>query len=129
MGTLLIKIQEDSKFAPLVGGLPIGGISGTLKNRFIKTAPQAIGLIKAKTGTLKGTANLAGYVESGDREYAFVILADQLTKTSTAENRARDTVDRLLGKIAYPILPGVVEKPEGQLSVTDQSGNQITATN
>ena len=129
VGTLLIKIQEDSKFAPLIGGLPIGGISGTLKNRFIKTAPQAIGLIKAKTGTLKGTANLAGYVESGDREYAFVILADQLTKTSTAENRARDTVDRLLGKIAYPILPGVVEKPEGQLSVTDQSGNQITATN
>ena len=118
-----------SNFGIEVGGLPIGGISGTLKNRFIKTAPQAIGLIKAKTGTLNGTANLAGYVESGDREYAFVILADQLTKTSTAENRARDTVDRLLGKIAYPILPGVVEKPEGQLSVTDQSGNQITATN
>lgn len=58
-----------------------------------------------------------------------MILADQLTKTSTAENRARDTVDRLLGKIAYPILPGVVEQPEGQLAVTDQSGNQITATN
>ena len=129
VGTLLIKIREDSKFAPLVGGLPIGGISGTLKNRFIKTAPQAIGLIKAKTGTLNGTANLAGYVESGDREYAFVILADQLAKTTSAENRARDTVDRLLGKIAYPILPGVVEQPEGQLAVTDQSGNQITATN
>jgi D-alanyl-D-alanine carboxypeptidase len=105
VGNLLIKIRENSKFAPLIGGLPIGGISGTLRNRFIETAPQAVGLIKAKTGTLNGTANLAGYVESGDREYAFVILADRLIKTSRAENRARDTVDRILGKIAYPVLP------------------------
>jgi hypothetical protein len=127
VGTLLIKIRENSKFAPLIGGLPIGGISGTLKNRFIKTAPQAIGLIKAKTGTLNGTANLAGYVESGDREYAFVILADQLRKTYKAENLARDTVDRLLGRIAFPIFPGIIEEP--QLGITDQAGNQITTTN
>jgi D-alanyl-D-alanine carboxypeptidase len=111
IGTLLIKIHENSKFAPLIGGLPIGGISGTLKNRFIKTAPQAIGLIKAKTGTLNGTANLAGYVESGDREYAFVIIADQLHKTYKAENLARDTVDRLLGKIAAPLFPDILPVP------------------
>ena len=102
---LLVKIRADSKFAPIIGGLPIGGITGTLRNRFVETAPQAIGLIKAKTGTLSGTANLAGYVESGDREYAFVILADQLGRTSRAENRARATVDRILGKIASPLLP------------------------
>ena len=102
---LLVKIRADSKFAPIIGGLPIGGITGTLRNRFVETAPQAIGLIKAKTGTLSGTANLAGYVESGDREYAFVILADQLRRTSRAENRARATVDRILGKIASPLLP------------------------
>lgn len=111
IGTLLIKIHENSKFAPLIGGLPIGGISGTLKNRFIKTAPQAIGLIKAKTGTLNGTANLAGYIESGDREYAFVIIADQLHKTYKAENLARDTVDRLLGKIAAPLFPDILPVP------------------
>jgi len=102
---LLVKIRTDSKFAPIIEGLPIGGITGTLRNRFVETAPQAIGLIKAKTGTLSGTANLAGYVESGDREYAFVILADQLGRTSRAENRARATVDRILGKIASPLLP------------------------
>jgi PBP4 family serine-type D-alanyl-D-alanine carboxypeptidase len=129
VGTLLIKIRENAKFAPLIGGLPIGGISGTLKNRFIKTAPQAVGLIKAKTGSLNGTANLAGYVESGDREYAFVILADQLRKTHTAESLARNTVDRILGRIAFPILPGVIEEAPGQLGVTDQFGNQITTTN
>jgi D-alanyl-D-alanine carboxypeptidase len=108
---LLVKIREDSKFAPIIGGLPIGGITGTLRHRFIDTAPQAIGLIKAKTGTLNGTANLAGYVESGDREYAFVILADRLSKTSRAENRARDTVDRILGKIAAPLFPDILPVP------------------
>lgn len=121
VGALLIKIRENSKFAPLIGGLPIGGISGTLRNRFIETAPQAVGLIKAKTGTLNGTANLAGYVESGDREYAFVILADRLSKTSRAESQARNTVDRLLGKIAFPIFPGIVERPQDQLEVTSNT--------
>ena len=103
---LLVKIRNDSRFAPLIGGLPIAGMTGTLRHRFIDTAPQAIGLIKAKTGTLNGTANLAGYVEAGDREYVFVIIADKLRKSSTAENRARATVDRILGKIASPLLPG-----------------------
>ena len=114
---LLVKIREDSKFAPIIGGLPIGGITGTLRHRFIDTAPQAIGLIKAKTGTLNGTANLAGYVESGDREYAFVILADRLSKTSRAENRARDTVDRILGKIAAPLFPDILPVP-AEIGVT-----------
>lgn len=102
---LLFKIRQDSKFASLIGGLPVGGVTGTLRHRFIETAPQAVGLIKAKTGTLNGTANLAGYVESGDREYAFVIFADRLRKGSVAESRARNTVDRLLGKVAEPLLP------------------------
>jgi D-alanyl-D-alanine carboxypeptidase/D-alanyl-D-alanine-endopeptidase (penicillin-binding protein 4) len=105
---LLVKIRNDSRFAPLIGGLPIAGMTGTLRHRFIETAPQAIGLIKAKTGTLNGTANLAGYVEAGDREYVFVIIADKLRKSSTAENRARATVDRILGKIASPLLPEIL---------------------
>jgi D-alanyl-D-alanine carboxypeptidase/D-alanyl-D-alanine-endopeptidase (penicillin-binding protein 4) len=102
---LLLKIRSDSRFAPLIGGLPIGGVTGTLRNRFIDTAPQAIGLVRAKTGTLNGTANLAGYVEAGDREYVFVVIADQLKRTSRAEKFARATVDRILGKIASPLLP------------------------
>jgi PBP4 family serine-type D-alanyl-D-alanine carboxypeptidase len=105
VGQLLQKIHGDSRFAPLIGGLPIGGVSGTLRNRFIDTAPQAIGLVRAKTGTLNGTANLAGYVEAGDREYTFVIIADHLKKTSRAEKFARATVDRILGKIASPLFP------------------------
>jgi D-alanyl-D-alanine carboxypeptidase len=101
---LLIKIREEGKYAPVVNGLPIGGISGTLQKRFVKTAPNAIGLVKAKTGTLNGTANLAGYVESGQHEYAFVVIADKLPRTYSAGERARAIVDRILGKIAAPFI-------------------------
>jgi D-alanyl-D-alanine carboxypeptidase len=111
VGQLLLKIRNDSRFAPLIGGLPISGVTGTLRNRFIDTAPQAIGLVRAKTGTLNGTANLAGYVEAGDREYIFVIIADQLKRTSRAEKFARATVDRILGKIAAPLLPVFPTQP------------------
>ena len=107
-----MKIRNDPKFAPVISGLPVGGVSGTLRNRFSETAPEAVGLVRAKTGTLNGTANLAGYVEAGDREYAFVIIADQLRRSSVASKRARDTVDRILGKLALPFAPQpVVETP------------------
>ncbi len=101
---LLVKIHHDEKYAPVVNGLPIGGLTGTLKDRFIKTAPNAIGLVKAKTGTLNGTVNIAGYVESDSHEYAFVIIADKLPRSHTAAQRARAFVDRILGKIAAPFL-------------------------
>ena len=118
VGSLLVQIRNDPQFAPVVNGLPIGGITGTLKDRFTKTAPEAIGLVKAKTGTLNGTTNLAGYIESGDREYVFVIISDKHPRTYSAAKRARATVDRILGKIAAPLLP----QPEPQISpepVTD----------
>jgi serine-type D-Ala-D-Ala carboxypeptidase/endopeptidase (penicillin-binding protein 4) len=116
---VLAKIRSDSKFAPLIAGLPVGGITGTLRHRFIDTAPQAIGLVKAKTGTLNGTANLAGYVEAGDREYVFVIIADRLQRSSRAEKFARATVDRILGKIAAPLLPVFPTQPAEVVTTTE----------
>ena len=104
VGQLLVKIHHDEKYAPVINGLPIGGLTGTLKDRFIKTAPNAVGLVKAKTGTLNGTVNIAGYVESDSHEYAFVIIADKLPRSYTASQRARAFVDRILGKIAAPFL-------------------------
>jgi D-alanyl-D-alanine carboxypeptidase/D-alanyl-D-alanine-endopeptidase (penicillin-binding protein 4) len=100
---LLLKIRGNEKFAAVYEGLPISGISGTLESRFINTAPQAVGLIHAKTGTLDGTVSLAGYVESGTHEYVFVAIADHIRKGATAANQARSTLDRLLGKITAPL--------------------------
>jgi D-alanyl-D-alanine carboxypeptidase len=102
IGQLLLKTRRDKKFALLYGSLPVSGVSGTLKDRFLKTAPNAVGLVHAKTGTLNGTVTLAGYVEAGDREYVFVTLADEIRTGSRAENLARAAIDRLLGRIAAP---------------------------
>jgi D-alanyl-D-alanine carboxypeptidase len=102
---LLFAIHHDPKFAPIVDGLPIGGVTGTLRNRFLDTAPDAIGLVRAKTGTLNGTTNLAGFVESADHEYIFVIIADRHSRSYSVTKKVRATVDRVLGKIAKPLLP------------------------
>ena len=78
-------------------------MTGTLRHRFIETAPDAVGLVKAKTGTLRDTVSLAGFVESGDREYAFVVIADNIRSGSRYHELARNTVDRLLGGLAQPL--------------------------
>lgn len=108
MGELLYKIHKDEKYAPLYDSLPISGVSGTLKNRFTTTAPTAVGLVRAKTGTLNGTATLAGYVESTDREYIFVALADDIALGNAALNKARAAIDRVLGRIAAPNIPAEI---------------------
>lgn len=105
LGELLIKIHKDPKYAAIIESLPDGGINGTLNERFLETAPQAVGLVHAKTGTLNGTVSLAGYIESGDREYIFVVIADKLSRTYSAAKVARDTLDRYLGRIATPLEP------------------------
>jgi D-alanyl-D-alanine carboxypeptidase len=108
MGELLYKLRKDEKYSLLYTGLPVGGVSGTLKTRFIKTVPAAVGLVRAKTGTLNGTATLAGYVQSTDREYVFVTLADEIPKGNTALNKARAAIDRVLGRIAAPNIPSEI---------------------
>lgn len=105
MGELLYKIRKDEKYDLLYSSLPLGGVSGTLRSRFLTTAPQAVGLVRAKTGTLNGTVTLAGYVESTDREYVFVTLADEIPRGSKANAKARAAIDRLLGRIAAPNIP------------------------
>ena len=108
MGELLYKIRNEQRYALLYNSLPIGGVSGTLENRFLKTAPLAVGLVRAKTGTLNGTATLAGYVQSTDREYVFVTLADDIAKGNAALNKARAAIDRVLGRIAAPNIPAEI---------------------
>ena len=116
LAQLLYKIHSDPVLSRLIESLPVGGESGTLRNRYIETAPDAVGLVKAKTGTLTGTVSLAGYVQSGDREYAFVIIADKIRRTNSASDRARKTLDRYLAKIAAPL---AVPVPESATVVTE----------
>ena len=103
LGDLLVTIYKNPQYEAIVESLPDGGINGTLNERFLDTAPQAIGLVHAKTGTLNGTVSLAGYIDSGDREYIFVVITDKLSRSYSATEIARATLDRYLGKVAAPI--------------------------
>lgn len=105
LGQLLYQLRKDPAYSLLYDKLPVGGISGTLRSRFLTTAPGAVGLVHAKTGTLNGTVTLAGYVQSFDREYVFVTLADEISRGSKATAKARAAIDRLLGRIAAPNIP------------------------
>ena len=95
---LLMTIRNDSRFSPIYEGLPIAGKTGTLGNRFEK-APEAKGKVRAKTGWVNNSVTLAGFVTSGEKEYAFAILADGITPSLKYRNRARDAMDKLLETI------------------------------
>jgi D-alanyl-D-alanine carboxypeptidase len=95
---LLTVIRNDIRFISIYAGLPIAGKTGTLKNRFEK-APGAIGQVRAKTGWVNNSVTLAGYAVSGEKEYAFAILADGITPTLKGRNAARRAMDRLLETI------------------------------
>ena len=120
---LLMVIARDEKLGSLITGLPIGGVTGTLTERFIETAPSAIGLVRAKTGTLNGTTNLAGYVESENKEYIFVIIADKHSRSYTVTKRVRESVDKALGKIAKPLLPVFLP-----VETTTSASESVTST-
>ena len=102
---VLMQIRKDPLFAPIYEGLPISGKTGTLKNRFITTAPNAVGLVHAKTGFINTTVSLAGYVTVESKEYIFAVIADKLEPKWVARNRARETIDAMLGTIAQPATP------------------------
>lgn len=92
---LLMAIRKDPKFNSIYEGLPIAGETGTLENRFTK-AKGAFGQVRAKTGWVSNSVTLAGYVKSGEKEYAFAILADGIIPSLKYRDRARDAMDKLL---------------------------------
>jgi len=96
---LLVKIKGNPKYQAIYEGLPLAGESGTLKKRFIEDGSEAVGKVKAKTGWLRNTVTLAGYVKSADKEYVFAILADGIRPTLSGRNKARAAMDRLLEAI------------------------------
>ena len=99
---LLLKIRSEPKLKIVYNALPTSGESGTLVGRYHETAPQAVGLIKAKTGSTRHTVSLAGYATSGDKEYVFVVIADHVGRTKKIQNAARSAIDRMLGTITKP---------------------------
>jgi D-alanyl-D-alanine carboxypeptidase/D-alanyl-D-alanine-endopeptidase (penicillin-binding protein 4) len=77
--------------------LPVAGWSGTLAQRYQASAAHgAIGVVRAKTGTLTGVSSLAGVIH--DRTGAllgFAVIADRTSSTPDAEAALDAAVARL----------------------------------
>ena len=68
---------KHAKLGPLLTGLPVAGVEGSLHYRFDEAgATGGQGLVRAKTGTLSKVHSLAGYSYTRDGEllvYAFIV--------------------------------------------------------
>ncbi|MEU6817410.1 D-alanyl-D-alanine carboxypeptidase/D-alanyl-D-alanine-endopeptidase [Streptomyces sp. NPDC046860] len=79
---------------PVLTGLPVGGFTGTLAERYADGG--AAGIIRAKTGTLTGVNSLAGTVVTKDgRLLAFAFLASGTTDPQSAQSALDHTATTL----------------------------------
>lgn len=76
--TGLVRLSTDPANPDLrdvATGMPIGGLTGTLSDRY--TQSQARGMVRAKTGSLPHVTALSGTVLDADsRQLVFAVLAD-----------------------------------------------------
>ena len=114
---LLLKVRSEPRLKVVYDSLPVSGESGTLIGRYHSTAPQAVGLVKAKTGSTRNTVSLAGFATSGEKEYIFVVIADHVGRTRRMQDAARSAIDRMLGTITKPT-PITLDVPVTQALLT-----------
>lgn len=76
---LLTEAKNNTVYAPeYLSQLSVGARDGTLKNRFTELPKDCI--VRGKTGTLKATSALSGYVDSrGKRPLAFAVIVENIT--------------------------------------------------
>jgi D-alanyl-D-alanine carboxypeptidase/D-alanyl-D-alanine-endopeptidase (penicillin-binding protein 4) len=88
------------ELAAIFGGLPVGGWSGTLGDRYQAAVTRAgAGTVRAKTGTLTGVNAIAGLVTTADgRLLTFAVLTDQAPPDTLDETR--QALDRITSALA-----------------------------
>lgn len=88
---LLTYMAKSPVAAEWTSLLPIAGVDGSLRMRFIKTRAQ--GRVTAKTGTLSHTSALSGYAtRRSGRRFVFTIIVNNY---NGAPSEIRDTMDKI----------------------------------
>lgn len=95
----LLRYMWNHPFATVrqafYNSLPIGGVDGTLEDRFETSA--GFRNVRAKTGTLTGASSLSGYVSSeAGTPYLFVLMCNNYTVKTSEVRRTQDKIINLL---------------------------------
>lgn len=92
------KALTDPQVRPLLTGLPVGGVSGTLWDRFDDKAEyRGRGTVRAKTGSLRDVSTMAGYLVTADHAVVtFAIMTNGVVRPFAT----RDWIDKTLARIA-----------------------------
>ena len=92
----LYTFMSKHRFAPAFqAALPVGGVDGTLKSRFLNTL--AANNVHAKTGTIDQVSSLSGYLTTaGGERLVFSILTNNLPDAALR----RQTIDDIIIQLA-----------------------------
>jgi D-alanyl-D-alanine carboxypeptidase/D-alanyl-D-alanine-endopeptidase (penicillin-binding protein 4) len=97
--TAIVRVAAAQPgLSPVMSGLAVAGVSGTLADRFTKPpTKKAAGYVRAKTGTLTGVVTLSGMVQDRQgRVLLFTIMANNVSSIPAA----RTAVDRFATRLA-----------------------------
>jgi D-alanyl-D-alanine carboxypeptidase/D-alanyl-D-alanine-endopeptidase (penicillin-binding protein 4) len=88
----LLKHSAENYGQRWMDTLSIAGIDGTIKRRFANST--VFGRAWMKTGTIKGVANIAGYVEGASgRRYVVVVLVNDKMSTKYGRKLANMVIE------------------------------------
>ena len=88
----------DPALRTITEGLPVAGVTGTLRERFgADDSLRGRGMVRAKTGTIRGVNTLTGYVVTADGQpLAFALM----TSGGAGQTSARAWLDRATAALA-----------------------------
>lgn len=98
--TILRGIRNNPNYRVFYDSLPIGGVDGTLENRF--EGSNAAGHVFAKTGYVGRVRALSGAVEAlNGHEYLFSILVNHYPMPTSVVNNMQDQIVTLLYNLNF----------------------------
>ncbi|RBW41381.1 D-alanyl-D-alanine carboxypeptidase/D-alanyl-D-alanine-endopeptidase [Psychromonas sp. B3M02] len=93
MSVMKFVYQQDAKLG-LLGSLSVAGVDGTLKYHKGVNSKALKGKIIAKTGSLKGVANLVGIVKTPTGDKLFVLMINGYNQANSVTNAVIPRVEK-----------------------------------